>query len=118
MLDIFIFIFFLNILECLTNIKDKKFIISLTSDQENISNTNKIINSIIEQNIDKDLYDIILILFENDYSSIDKLPKDIQKFEKLKQINILFTKEKLTDLSRTLITMNKFQNNPIIIINI
>lgn len=115
--NLFIYIYFISIFNCLPNYKQQKIIISLTSNRDNIQNTITIINSIIEQNIDFNLFDILLILSLYEYSNISELPKEIQLLEKLTKIKVEFYKEKITFQRRTLITMKKYKFNPIIIIN-
>lgn len=95
----------------------EKIIISLTSNHENIYKTEKVINSIIEQNIDQKLYEILLILSKKDYQNIIQLPKTIQYLEQTQKIRILIVNEYLTEQKRTLITMKNYANNPILIIN-
>ena len=117
MFYLFLYIFIINFLVFLSIQKHNKIIISLTSDHENIQNTLVIINSILEQNVDRDLFKIILILSLNEYSNIKHLPKEIQLLENNNILSIMFVNEKVTNLRRTLITMKKFKHNPIIIIN-
>ena len=107
----------INSINCFSYNKFEKIIISLTSNHENIDFTEKVINSIFEQYIDEDLYEIFLILSFNEYNNIFELPKTIQILERSKKIRILFVKESLTELKRTLITMKIYENNPILIVN-
>lgn len=114
---ILLYIFLIKFIICsFINEKDK-IIISLTSDHKNIKNIKFIINSIIEQNVYNEFYEILLILSKNEFKYIQELPKEISLFEKNKIIKILFVFENLTNLSRTLITMKNYKNNPILIIN-
>ena len=113
----FIYILLIKFYKCASIKKNEKFIISLTSDLENINKTNLIINSIITQGIKRDLYQIFLILSLNDYKKVEELPKEIQFLLKIKIIKIKFIKEKITEFKRTLITMKIYNNNPIILIN-
>ena len=114
---LFIYIIYINIIKCFLNNKKHKIIISLTIHYTNIKNTKKIINSIIEQDVNKDLFEILVILSLKEFSNRNELPKEIQNLENSKNINFLFIKEKLTNKIRTLITMKKYKNNPIIIVN-
>ena len=111
-----IFISFKNI-KCLPFKNSEKIIISLTSDLNNIYNTEQVINSIIEQNINHDFYEILLILSFNENQNFSMLPKTIRLLMQSKKIRILLVKESLTEQKRTLITMKKYPNNPILIIN-
>ena len=117
MFILFIYIYFISSLNCFLSRKEEKIIISLISDPENIYNTFMVINSIINQNVKKDLYNIIVILSFYEYSSMEDLPLDVHAYRKSGNIKFIFTKNKISDLSRTLITMRYFKNNPIILIN-
>ena len=75
-----------------------------------------VINSIIEQNINTDLYEILLILSEMEFKNFDSFEK-LKLLKKMKNIKILFIKENIDNLKRTLITMEKYKNNTLIIIN-
>ena len=97
--------------------KNDKIIISLTGVHENIQNIKKIINSITSQNVSKEFYEILLILSINEYKNIKELPGEIILLTKMKRIKILFVYGKMTYQRRTLITMKKYKNNPILIIN-
>ena len=111
-----IFISFKNI-KCLPFKNSEKIIISLTSDLNNIYNTEQVINSIIEQNINHDFYEILLILSFNENQNFSMLPKTIRLLMQSKKIRILLVNESLTEQKRTLITMKKYPNNHILIIN-
>jgi len=113
---LFIFILIKSILS-LSNINNEKIIISLTSDRKNIKYTNTIINSILENNIEDYFYEIVLFLSYTEYENISLLPKEINLLIQEKKIKIIFVKEILTNQRRILITMEKFKNNPILIIN-
>ena len=97
--------------------KQDKIIISLSSKKENIKNTFDVIHSIIEQNVERDSYKILLILSEKEFKNIHSLPEKIRLLIKKKRVDLLFIKENLNNLKRTLITMKMYNNNPIIIIN-
>jgi len=114
---ILLIFFFNNKINCLFFKNNEKIIISLTSSHELIYNTEKVINSIIKQNISQNLYEIILLLSYNQFRNISDLPKTIQFFEKTKKIKILFMKDTLTEQKRTLITMKNYNNNPVLIVN-
>ena len=117
------YVIFLLIFFCIINAKCfqyknfDKIIISLTSNHENIYYTEKVINSIIEQSIDQNLYEILLILSYNEYDNVFQLPETIQFLEKSNKIRLLFVKEYISKLKRTLITMKLYANNPILIVN-
>ena len=109
---------FLIFLYNIINIKcSDKIIISLTSDRKNIEKTKIVVKSILDQFNEQYLFEIILILSSEQYENISQLPNDIQILSKLNKIKIFFVKDIITNQKRTLITMKKYKNNPIIIIN-
>lgn len=112
-----LYIIILISVSCSLDINDNKIIISLTSDINNIQNTKLVINSIIEQNIHIKYFEILLILSSKEFKNIRDLPKEIQLLYKTKRIRILFIKKQMTGLTSTLISMEKYKNNPILIIN-
>ena len=82
-MSIFLLIIMFSSIEinCFINQNDK-IIISLSSIPENIQNSIKVINSITTQNVNKDLYEIILIISTHDYKDIIELPSEIQSLAK------------------------------------
>ena len=114
---ILLYIFLINFICCSFINKKDKIIISLTSDHKNIKSIELIVNSIIEQNVYNEFYEIFLILSKNEFKDNKELPEEISVFEKKKIIKILFVFENLTNISRTLITMKYYKKNPILIIN-
>ena len=117
MFNLLINIFVINLFLCIPFDKHDKIIISLIANKENIKKTNDIINSIIEQNVNNTLYEILLILSLKEFQNQEDLPKEFKLLEKSEKLNILFIKEKATYRIRTLITMQKYQNNSILLIN-
>ena len=93
---------------------NNKLIISLSTNHENIQNTFKIINSIIQQNVDKKLYEILLIVSIYEYKNIFDLPDYFQIFEKEKIIKILFIKEYINNQSKLLYAIKEFKDNAIL----
>jgi len=114
---IFIYLSYINLINCIINKNDDKIIISIISDLNNIRKTIITINSIIKQKINKDLYKIYLILSKQEYHNIFDLPDEIQLYEKQKYIEIEFVKEYFININRISITQNKYKNNSILIIN-
>jgi len=114
---VYIFVFFLKINICLNNKDGEQIIISLTSDIKNIKNTNVIINSIFNQYKNYYSYKILLLLPFNEFGNNFEFKTGILKSDNLKKINILLCNETLTYQKRTIITMKKFKNNPILIVN-
>ena len=117
-MSIFLLIIMFSSIEinCFINQNDK-IIISLSSTPKNIQNSMQIINSITAQNVDKDLYEIILIISSHDYKDIIELPSEIQSLEKSQTIKIISIKEELTNLSKLTTAFKEYENNPILIIN-
>ena len=116
-LNSYIYIYFIIISNCFIISKSEKFIISLTTNHENIYNTFLIINSINSQNVNKDSYDILVIFSSYDYANIEELPIYFLNLKELGNINFIFVKQRISDLTRTLITMKRYKNNPLILIN-
>ena len=117
-MNIYIFLYIILSINCNTyNNEENKIIIALSSNKKEIQNTNEIINSIIEQNIDNALYEILIILLSKDFKKIEELPNNIQFLEKEKKIKMLFIKEDINNQSKLLIAMKEYKNNPILIIN-
>ena len=114
---IFIYLSYINLINCIINKYGDKIIISLISVLNNIKNTIITIDSIIKQKINKDLYKISLILSKQEYHNIFVLPDEIQLYEKQKHTEIEFVKEYLININRISITQNKYKNNSILIIN-
>ena len=85
-MNIYIFLYIILSINCNTyNNEENKIIISLSSNKKEIQNTNEIINSIIEQNIDNALYEILIIFSSKDFKKIEELPNNIQFLEKEKK---------------------------------
>ena len=117
MLYLFIFIICINIFNTNTSKIDNKIIIALTSNYKDIGKTNQIINSILQQNLNDDLYQISLFLSLNEYKHIYDLPDTIKKLVNNHKIIVLFIKEKITDQNRLLIVMKKYKNRTILVVN-
>ena len=115
---IFIFlVIILNICLSYSRKSDDKIIISLSSNYENINNVNKVINSIIEQNVDNSLYQIILIISKKDFNNKSDLPKTLLKLEKSQKLRILLIKDSLNTQIKLIFANKKYPNNPILLIS-
>ena len=112
-----IYIFFIDLIIFVKNNNNEKIIISLISDVKNIINTNKIINSIIKQGINEDLYKILMIIQINKSGNISKSSSIFQSIKKQENIELLFINESLTKISALSIPFKKYKNNPILVIN-
>ena len=112
---LFINIIRLVFINCFLN--SDKIIISLTSDINTIQNTKLVINSIIEQNVDKKYFNILLILSSKEFKNINDLPNEIILLHVKRRIIIKFIEEKLTSMTSTLLAMKEYKDNSILIIN-
>ena len=63
------------------------------------------------------MIEIVLIISTIEYSNINEFPSEIQILQRKNLINIIFVNEIITYKIRTLITMNRYKNHAIIIIN-
>ena len=115
MIILFINIIRLALINCFLN--SDKIIISLTSDINTIQNTKLVINSIIEQNVDKKYFNILLILSSKEFKNINDLPNEIILLHAKRRIIIKFIEEKLTSMTSTLLAMKEYKDNSILIIN-
>ena len=115
MIILFINIIRLALINCFLN--SDKIIISLTSDINTIQNTKLVINSIIEQNVDKKYFNILLILSSKEFKNINDLPNEIILLYEKRRIIIKFIDEKLTSMTSTLLAMKEYKDNSILIIN-
>ena len=111
------FILYINTFNFIANENDNKIIISLTSTLTSIKNTYQIINSIQKQKIKQNLYHIHLVLSLSEFKSLNNLPIEIQQLKIFNNINITFIEENITNLRLILFIMEKYKNNPILIIN-
>ena len=109
-------IFLKIILLCSNNISDK-LIISLTSNQKNIINAENVINSILEQNVDNSLYQIILILSKYDFKNKTDLSNKLLSLEKSNELRIILIEDNINSQTKLIIAMKEYQNNPILLIN-
>ena len=116
-MNLLFYIISLNLISCIFNLSDNKIIISLKSDINSIQNTILVINSIIQQNVDPNYYEILIILSSIEFKNKDELPNEIKSLYELKKIKILFIKRNLTNKSSALITLKRYKNNDVLIIN-
>lgn len=113
----YIFIIVLNLFLSFSNYITEKLIISLTSNSKSIKNVEKVVNSILNQNVDHSLYEIILILSKKDFNYNSEIPSKLISFKESKKLRILLINESLTSQSRLIIAMKEYPKNPILIIN-
>ena len=105
----------ITLISCFLN--NNKIIISLTSDINTIQNTKLVINSIIEQKVDKKYFKILLILSSKEFKNINELPDEIILLNIKRRITIKFIEEKLTSMTSALLAMKEYKDNSILIIN-
>lgn len=110
-----LFLFFIKI--SLMKIDENALIISLSSNNKTISNTPKVINSILEQNVERSLYKIFLILSNQDFKNESIIPKEILILEKSNKIRIFIMTNELNQQSRLIITIKEYPKNPILLID-
>ena len=115
-MNYFIYILIISIYQINSNLNDK-LIISLISNPKNLINAEKVINSILFQNVDKSLYNILLILSKLDFAKNLTFPCSLQNLSNSNKIEILFIDKTLNSQSNLIIAMEKYPNNPILIIN-
>ena len=117
MFDLFIRFCIINFVFSISINNSSKIIISLSSDKNTIYKSIIIINSILQQNVNEELYEILLMLSLNEYNNIIQLPKELQILENSKKIKIKYIKQNITNKLRTIITIKENKYNPIIFIN-
>ena len=93
---------------------ENKLIISLTSNINNINLAHKVIHSILEQNVDKSFYRILLILSKKEFNNT--IPNEILFLSNLKKIQIIL-KDEVNLLTRLLFPIKQYPNCPILIIS-
>ena len=96
---------------------ENKLIISLSSNHKAIKYIYRVIYSILEQNIDRKLYNILLILSIKEFKSELDIPQEIVFLEKSNTIRIIILKKELNLLCRLTYSINEYPNNPILIIS-
>lgn len=95
---------------------DNKIIITFSTNHDNIYNIHKIINSILEQNVNKSLYKILLILSKNEFKH-KRIPKELNNLLKENKFRLLFYKGKLTLQTKLILAIKEYPSNPILVIN-
>ena len=93
-----------------------ELIISLTSSHENINNIEKVVYSILKQNVDYSLYKILLFLSKNDFNDKNPIPKNLVFLEKSKKIRIIIIDNNLNSQNRLIYIIKYYPNNPILLI--
>ena len=112
-----IYIIALNLIFSFSNCQKDKLIISLTSNLKGIKNVEKVINSILNQNVHYSLYKIILFLSKNEFNNNNAIPSELLSLKKSKKIRVFLINENFTSQSRLLLAMKTYPNNPILIIS-
>ena len=94
-----------------------KLIISIASKIENLPNTNRVIESILNQNYYHSCYKIMLILSKKEIKDINSLPKSILFLKKYNKIRLKLINEDINLQTRLIIAIKEYPKNPILIIN-
>ena len=95
---------------------DNELIISLTSNHQNINNVEKVIYSILKQNVDYSLYKILLFLSKNDFNDKIQIPKNLRILENSKKLKIIIIDNNLNSQNRLIYIIKYYPNNPILLI--
>ena len=106
--------------KCLDHIsKDRKLIISLTTNPQKINYLSEVVYSLLNQEIDSDLYHIIIVLSEKDFLNKQKdVPSFLYKIIEInKNVEILWIKNDIGIYKKFIPTLIKFPRNPILVIN-
>ena len=96
---------------------ENKLIISLSTNITNINLVHKVIYSILEQNVDHSLYRILLILSKKDFINKKILPINLLFLINTKKIRIILIQKELNLLTKLLLALKEYPNNPILLIN-
>ena len=113
----FLFLILITLKKYSSLTEKDKLIISLTANKANINSIYKVINSILDQNINKTLYKILLIFSKKEIKGQLNLSKKILFFVNINKIRIVFMKNRLNLQTRLIFAMKLFPLNPIIIVN-
>lgn len=93
-----------------------KIIISMTSWPKRIHNVAKAIYSLLQQNVDKTLYHIVLVLCDKEFPNKEKnLPADLLLMYKSKCFEIIWTPTNTFSHKKLMPTLAKYPNNPILV---
>ena len=103
-------------LEYLNEINEK-LIISIASKLCNLHNTDKVIKSILSQNVHLSYYKIILIISKKEIKNINIIPKSILLLKKYNKIRLIFSDVDINLQTRLIIAIKEYPKNPILIIN-
>lgn len=113
----FIFLIVFKLFFIHSNIINESIIISLTSKPNNINNAEKVIDSILKQNVDYLLYKIILIVSKHDFKKKAELPNKLLSLEKTNNLRIILINKIINSQTRLIMAMKEYPNNPILIIS-
>lgn len=111
---IFYSILFISSLESVKK-KNEKLIISISSKYENLFNTKRVIESILNQNYNHFMYQILLILSKKEIKDINTLPNLFLK--KNNKFRLKLIDEDINLQTKLVIAIKEYPNNPILVIN-
>lgn len=99
--------------ETIANINNEQLIISLATDDKSINNLELTINSILNQNVEREQYKIILFCSKNNC----EFSNNFTYFLELNNIILKVLNSEINLQTRLIESMNYFPKNPILIIN-
>ena len=111
-----LYLLFIVLFKVFSDINKNKLIISLTSNIEHLNILDKIIYSVLEQNVNKNLYKILLILPKKKISKKIGTPKKLLLFFNMNTIRVVLLKNELNLQTRLIFAINEYPRNPILIV--
>lgn len=95
---------------------DDILIVSMTSWPKRIEFVAKAIHSILQQNVSKELYHIVLVLAETEFPNKEKdLPDDLVLMHNANLFEIIWTPTNTFSHKKLLPTLKRYPNNPILV---
>ena len=94
-----------------------KIIISLNSSIENLKILDKVIYSILEQNVDQKLYKILLILYKKVISETIIIPTELLLLFNMNKIRVIVLNNEFNLQSGLILSINEYPLNPILLVS-
>ena len=95
---------------------NNELIISLVSNNKSIKNVEKVLFSILKQNVDDSSYKILLFLSKNDFNDKNQIPNNLIILEKKKKKRIIIIDNNINSQNRLIYVIKEYPNNPILLI--
>ena len=95
---------------------NNQIIISLASDHKSLKNIEKVIYSILNQNVDYSYYKIVLFLSKNEFDEKNQIPNFLKILEKSNYIRLIIIDYILNYQNILVYTIKNYPNNPILLI--